>query len=164
MLRLREQQALVGELDQPAEVHHADLVADVPHHRQVVRDEQVGQAALALQVLHDVQHLRLHRDVERRGRLVADEELRLRGQRTCDRDALSLPARELVRELLHVDGRQAHRLQQFADALLALGGPGDQAMLDQRLGHDVADTPAGVQAGIRVLEDHLHAPPQCARL
>jgi hypothetical protein len=27
---------LVGQLDQPAQVHHADLVADVAHHRQVV--------------------------------------------------------------------------------------------------------------------------------
>jgi hypothetical protein len=51
--------------------------ADVAHHRQVVADEQVGQALLALQVLHDVQHLRLHRHVQRRGRLVADQELGL---------------------------------------------------------------------------------------
>ena len=31
-------------LDQRAEVHHADPVADVPDHGQVVRDHQVGQA------------------------------------------------------------------------------------------------------------------------
>ena len=35
---------LVGELDDAAEVHHADLVADVAHDREVVRDEQIGQA------------------------------------------------------------------------------------------------------------------------
>ena len=35
----------VGDLDDLAEVHHRDPVADVPHHRQVVGDEQVGQAA-----------------------------------------------------------------------------------------------------------------------
>ena len=64
----------------PAEVHHADLVADVAHDREVVRDEEVGQAVARLQVLHDVEDLRLHRDVERRGRLVADQELGLRSR------------------------------------------------------------------------------------
>ncbi len=59
------------------EVHHADLVAHVADHRQVVRDEQVGEALGRLQLLHEVEHLRLHRDVERRGRLVADEEFRV---------------------------------------------------------------------------------------
>jgi hypothetical protein len=98
--RLREQVGLVGQFDQAAEVHHADLVGHVPHHRQVVRDEQIGQPALALQVLHDVEHLRLHRHVERRGRLVADQELGLGGQRARDRDALALAAGELVRELV----------------------------------------------------------------
>ena len=33
-----------------------------------------------------------------------------------------------------------------------------QAVLAQRLGHDVQHLPARVQAGVRVLEDHLHAP------
>ena len=30
------------DLDDPAEVHHRDAVGDVPHHREVVRDEQVA--------------------------------------------------------------------------------------------------------------------------
>ena len=38
---------------------------------EVVRDEDVGQAEAPLQVLQQVDHLRLHRDVERRHRLVA---------------------------------------------------------------------------------------------
>ena len=49
------------------------------------------------------------RDVERRRRFVADQELGLRGQRARDRDALALPARELVRELLRVGGGQSDR-------------------------------------------------------
>ena len=35
-------------LDDPAEVHHRDHVADALHEAQVVRDEQVGQAELLL--------------------------------------------------------------------------------------------------------------------
>ena len=62
------------QLDDAAEVHHADAVGDVVDDGEVVRDEEVGEAERALQVAHQVQHLRLHRHVERRRRLVADEE------------------------------------------------------------------------------------------
>ena len=37
------------ELDDLAQVHHRNAVRDVPHHRQVVRDEQVGQTEVRLQ-------------------------------------------------------------------------------------------------------------------
>ena len=46
------------------------------HHREVVGDEQVGEAELLLQVFEQVDDLRLDRDVERRDRLVADDQLR----------------------------------------------------------------------------------------
>ena len=108
---------LVGDLDDAAEVHHADLVGDVADDREVVRDEEVGEALPRLQVLHEVEHLRLHRDVERRGRLVADQELGLGGERARDRDALPLAARELVRKLHGVGGGQPDRAQQLGDAL-----------------------------------------------
>ena len=62
------------QLDDAAEVHDADAVGDVVDDREVVRDEEVGEAQPPLQVAHQVQHLRLHRDVERRRRLVADQE------------------------------------------------------------------------------------------
>ena len=41
---------------------------------EIVRDEQQRQAEAALQVGEQVEDLRLHRDVERRDRLVADDE------------------------------------------------------------------------------------------
>ena len=37
-------------LDRPPEIHHDDLVGDVAHHREVVRDEQVREPELVLQV------------------------------------------------------------------------------------------------------------------
>ena len=40
-----------------------------------------------LQLDEQVQDRRLHRDVERRGRLVADDELRVAGESARDRDA-----------------------------------------------------------------------------
>jgi hypothetical protein len=89
--------------------------SDVLDHREVVADEEVGEARAALQVLHQVQDLRLHRDVEGRGRLVADQELGIAGQRAGDRDALALAAGELVRVLLAVGGIEADLGQQPAD-------------------------------------------------
>ena len=90
--RRGEQGRLVGNLDDAPEVHHRHPRGDVLDHRQVVRDEQVRQAELALQVLQQVEHLSLHRHVQRRHRFVADDEPRLNSQRTRDADALALAA------------------------------------------------------------------------
>ena len=79
---------------------------DVLHHGEVVGDEQVGEAELALQVLQQVEDLRLDRHVERRDRLVADDELRLERERAGDADALALPAGEFVRIAQRVLGRR----------------------------------------------------------
>ena len=64
---------------------------------EIVRNEQIREAHATLQIAHQIQHLRLHRDVERRRRLVADQKLRLGGERARNRNALSLAAGELVR-------------------------------------------------------------------
>ncbi len=66
MSRLAIQGIAVGDLGDLAQVHHGDPVGDVLDHRQVVRDEQVRQVELALQIRQQVQDLRLHRHVERR--------------------------------------------------------------------------------------------------
>ena len=62
-----------------------------------MRDEDIRQIEVALQVAEQVEHLSLDRDVERRDRLVADDQLRRERERTRDADPLALPAGELVR-------------------------------------------------------------------
>src|SRR3546814_10869323 len=99
MPRAAEQGARLAPLDEAAKIHDADEVGDVIDYGEIVADEKVSEAQLALEPLHQVQDLRLHRDVERRGRLVANQELRVAGQSAGDGDALALPAGELVREL-----------------------------------------------------------------
>ena len=113
---IREEVARGRELDDAAEVHDADAVGDVVDDGEIVRDEEVREPEPPLQVAHQVQHLRLHRHVERRRRLVADEERRVRRQRARDRDALPLAARELVRILRAVGRREADLLQQRGHA------------------------------------------------
>src|SRR5690606_40786350 len=51
---------------------HDDAGGDLAHHGEVVADEQVTQSETLAQVHEEVQHLRLHRDVERGDRLVGE--------------------------------------------------------------------------------------------
>jgi hypothetical protein len=97
VLRVLEDRARGPDLDDPAQIHHADGVADALHHGHVVADEQIAEAQLGLQFHHQVQHLRLHRHVERRDRLVGDDQLGVERERAGDGDALALAARQLVR-------------------------------------------------------------------
>src|SRR5207245_174761 len=65
--------------------------------RQIMADEEQCEAELPLQILQQVDDLRLDGDVERRDRLVADDQLGLRRKRPGNADALALAARNFVR-------------------------------------------------------------------
>ena len=65
------------QLHDAAQIHHGDPVADVLHDREIMRDEQVGKPQVLLQIVQQVEHLRLDRDIQRAHRLVADDELRV---------------------------------------------------------------------------------------
>ena len=71
-------------LDQRAGIEHADACAHAADHRKVVADEQDGAAHLGAQPLDEVEHLGLHRRVQRGCRLVEDEQRRVDGQRHGD--------------------------------------------------------------------------------
>jgi hypothetical protein len=64
-------------LDHPAGIHHGHLVGDLGHHAEIVRDEQDAHADLVLQAAQEIENLSLDGDVERRGRLVSDEQRRV---------------------------------------------------------------------------------------
>ena len=96
-----------ADLDDLAEIHHGDAIGDVADDGQVVGDEQVGEPELVLQLIEQVDDAGLDAHVERRHRLVEDDELRLDRQRPGDPDALALTAGELVGVPVGVLGRQA---------------------------------------------------------
>ena len=72
-------------------------MANVLHDAQIVADEQVGQPQLFLEVLHEIQNLRLHRHVQRRHRLVRYDEARVHYEGARDANALPLAATESMR-------------------------------------------------------------------
>ena len=85
-------------LDDLACVHDNHPVGDIPHGGDVVADEDHAEAQLLLEVGEQIQHLGPHRHVEGRGRLVRDNDVRLKGERASDRDTLPLAARDLAWE------------------------------------------------------------------
>jgi hypothetical protein len=142
-------------LDLLAAVHHQHAVGHLRHHAHVVGDEDHAHVHLVLQQADQLQDLRLDRHVQRRGRLVGDQERRLPRQRHRDHHSLAHAARELVRITVeHVtrlgDAHQLEHAQRFGPRLrraLAL-------VLADRLGDLVARGEHRVQRGHRLLEDH----------
>ena len=77
------------QLHHAAQIHHRDAVGDVFDDVQIVRDEQIRQPHPLLQIVQQVDDLCLNRHIQRGNRLVADDELRLDGQRAGNADALA---------------------------------------------------------------------------
>jgi hypothetical protein len=72
-------------------------VRQLRDHGQVVRDEEIRQAEFALELSQQVQNLSLDGDVERRHRLVEQDQVGFERERAGDGDALALAARQLGR-------------------------------------------------------------------
>ena len=83
-------------LEDPAVDDHADLVGERGGVLEVVRDEDRRQRELAEQLVELDPHRRLRVGVERRQRLVEQEDARLERERPRERDALALAARQLA--------------------------------------------------------------------
>ena len=66
-------------------------------YRKIVRDENIGELEFILQILHQIDHLRLDRNVQRADRFIRDDDLRIGRKRPRDSDALPLAAGKLVR-------------------------------------------------------------------
>ena len=97
MLRIGEQVVDIGALDDLAGIHHQHLVGDLGDDAEIVGDDQDRHAEPLLQVAQQVEDLGLDGDVERRRRLVGDQQRRLAGQRHGDHHALAHAARHVVR-------------------------------------------------------------------
>ena len=77
-------------------IHHGHPVGRLRDHAHVMCDEHHGRAALRAQPLDQHDDLGLNRNVERRRRLVGDDEFRLRTKGQRQHDPLPHAAGELV--------------------------------------------------------------------
>src|SRR5256886_33250 len=172
-----------ADLDDAARVHDRDTICGLGDNSHVVGDQHDRRAPLARDALDERDDLRLHGHVERGGRLVGDQQDRLRGERQRDDHALAHAAGELVRVM--VEARLRSRDADFgeqrqcplpqllsrqpemrADRLLELPADREQRIerAERVLEHD-ADAPAadGAQRGLRPPVDALPFEPDFAR-
>ena len=118
---------------------------------------------LALQLLEQIQDLRLDGHIERRDRLVGDDEIRVRGERAGDADALLLSAGELVRIPVDEPLAESDGFHQLANAI-ALVIPRRQPERLDRLRDDLPDGHARIERRVGILKNHLHVLPRAAEL
>ena len=141
--------------DHPAGVHHQNSVAKGRDQTQVVRDEDQAHAALAHQPIQNGQHLQLHRDIQRRGGLIGNQQLGVGDQHHGDHGALAHAARHLMR-VEPVDPYRIvnlHRLKRSQSAPARLG-TADPAVGTQCLDNLLADGHDRVERKLGILQHH----------
>src|SRR5262249_8827158 len=135
-------------------MHDRDAVGDVLHHGEIVGNENVGEAKLALQIAQQVKHLGADRDIERRYWLVANDKLRLDRKGARAGDALALAAGKFM------------RITAWRPRVKP--GPGEETarppatprrrqhvMQRQRFGENLADSHPRIERGIGILKNEL---------
>ncbi len=149
------------QLDDAPEVHDGDAGRDLRDDREVVRNVEIGEGVVALEVLQQVDDLRLDRDVERGHRLVAHDEVRPHCECTGDPDTLPLATGELVGVSLGELRAQANFAQGLNHAVVRLAA-GRELMDEETLANRVTDRAPRVERRVWILEDQLHPPSQLA--
>ncbi len=135
--------------------HDADAIGEFADDAEVMGDEQHRHAVLVLQSAQQFEDLRLHGHVERRRRLVGDQQFRPVGERHGDHDALALAAGEFVRIGVQPLFRlaDADLIEQFQHAL-ARRLTGHALMQIEDFGDLLLDRMQRIERGHRLLEDH----------
>ena len=159
MGRAREEIRRRRFLDEAAEIHHRHPVTKRPHHRQIMRDEEEGEAQARAQFQHQVQHLGLDIHVKGGDRLIGHDQRRIERQCAGNGNALALAAGEFMRKAASPGRVEAHHVEQSGHAFFRRG----MAMHPQRLGQDLPHPHARIERGEGVLKHHLQPWPQRAQ-
>ena len=106
----------------------------------------------------EIEDLGLDRDIEGRGRLVQEQELRLQHQGPRDAHPLTLAAGQLMGIAVAEALVQADGIERIGDALVALA----DALDLQRFAQAPVDGLTGMKRAIGILKDDLHRPAEGA--
>ncbi len=149
-----------------AGIHDHDAVGDFVDDAEIVGDQQDRRADFLVQFAEQFEHLLLHRDVERSGGFVGDDDARPASDCHGDHDALALAAGQFVRIGTHgaIGIGDQDFFQQFA-CLPACIRASDGLMQKDRFGDLVAAGEDWIERRHRILEDHGDmAPTQLAQV
>ncbi len=127
-------------------------------------NENVGQPQVSLQLLKQIQNLRLNRHIQCRHRLVTDNQLRVHCQGTGNADSLTPSPVQLVRIHIHVPVCQAYGAHQLQCALLNITLGFQKLVLCDGLADELHHRLSRIQGRKRILEHHLHLLAQRAHL
>ena len=145
-------------LDQLAGIHDTDAMRHARHHAQIMRDQQHAHVAFSLQILQQIENLRLDRDIERGGRLISDQQGRVAGQGHGNHHPLFHTTGKL--EGIFVEPAigigNANGRQQLAGTNTNNIGS-EIATTRQHFANLATDRHDRVEAGRRLLKDHGHA-------
>ncbi len=83
--------------DDASGLHDGDARGKLRDDGQAVRNQQVRECEIALQILQQFQNLRANGNVERGNRLIRDDQARTEHQRARNADTLALAAGKFVR-------------------------------------------------------------------
>jgi len=153
-----EQHLAFGLLDDAPLLHDANPMGDAPDQVEVVAYQQQGHAQACLQALEQLEDLQLDGDIERRGRLVGDQQLWLVGQRHGDHHALALPAGKLMGQGLEALAwlRDAYQLEQL-ERPRGSRAAGKALVQQQDFVDLLFDAVQRIERGHRFLKDHRDA-------
>ena len=76
--------------DNLAMLHDHHFVRHIFHDGQIMGNKQIRQTEFILQILQQIENLRLYLDIESRNRLIAHQNFRLHRQATRNGDPLAL--------------------------------------------------------------------------
>ena len=96
-----------------AHIHHRHPVADMGYYAHIMRLKQIGQTQVMLEILQQIQDLRLDRNVQGRDRFIAHQEPGAWRQRARQANPLALATAEGMRIAAHILRPQPNQLQDF---------------------------------------------------
>ena len=143
-------------LHDPPVTHDRDEVADVPHDREVVGDEEVGETPSS--ACRSMSRLRIWPWTETSRAETGSSQMMRSGSRASARAMpirCSCPPENDAGRRSPSAGVDAHTLEQLIGPATTLGAV-VEAMDDPRFGHDVAGPEAWVDRGEGILVDELH--------
>ena len=142
-------------LHRAARVHDEHRVGRLGDHTEVVGDQDDTHVELVLDLLDQLEDLRLHRHVEGGRRLVGDQDRRPVHERHRDHRPLAHAAGELMRKVPSPIGRVGDAdLAQELDGLFLRDAVRHVRVSEDSLGDLVADAVHRVKAREGILEDH----------
>jgi len=144
-------------LDDAPEIHDCHSIGHVAHDREFMGDQQHAETGMTLQILQQIENLRLDRHIERRYRLIEDEERGSYSQSAGEADPLPLATAEAAGQAIGDALRQPDFAQQTRH-LLRRCRRRTNSMKEQNFAESRGNALARIERGVRILKDHLDLP------